>query len=342
MRGIIGLLIFFSFQIIQSEEDNFKIKLHSGDFFLVSLQKDSMGVAENYKAEINVPVCEEKICYDVKLMFFWDLIGDFEGFSLIENEPLTKLDHVPFTLDDYQKLEKILKNKDLNFVKLSVNDLVDPPTTPNVDGYSGATKTTVKNEVIEGALFTCYTLWHIANDEVIDSIKHQTKNKLDPTLINKMLEKNNIQYSYFLINELTEQELYKYLDLFLKTMPKTEGYFSKNAFEKFPFYFFETKIMQEFLRINFSKLDYYTQKAIINKLQFCTNINSLHIFFLEQLESSNSFLHQNLIDLILKNPSKENLENLLDKIEKLKIRLSEKNKESIFKQGKKFNIIIQF
>jgi hypothetical protein len=49
-----------------------------------------------------------------------------------------------------------------------------------------------------------------------------------------------------------------------------------------------------------------------------------------------------LIDLILKNPSKENLENLLDKIEKLKIRLSEKNKESIFKQGKKFNIIIQF
>ncbi len=325
MRLLLVLFLFLTYLKNQHIEGDFKVDLENGGSFWVEKQKDSLG----YVADIKVPVCEDRICYDVKIAFHWNLVGELDRFVISEKEPLTKLDHVLFSKEDYEKLEKILKNKDLNFVKLTPKELVEPNTGPKVDAYSGATNTTIKNEVIEGALFTCYTLWHIVNGVVIDSIKAHTKNALNPSLIQKMMAERKISYYYFLLNELSEKELFDNLDLFLKVIPQSEGYFAKNAFEKFPDYFYETPKIQDFVKNNFLKIDYFSQKALVSKLLLSKDVGGLNAYFLAQFDALNSFNYQSLIQFVLKNPSKVDLESLLKMLENKKIALSPQNYERL-------------
>ena len=328
--------LFFCFLCLTSllsSQGDFKINLEEEGNFWVRAKKDSTGLLAGYLTDLKVPVCEDKVCYDVEIAFHWNLIGEFDHFKVSEKAPLTKLDHVPFSKEDYQKLERILKSKDLSFVKLNPKELVEPNTDPKVDAYSGATKTTIKNEVIEGALFTCHTLWHIANGTVVDSIKTQTKNALNRGLIEKMISKNQASFSYYLLDQLSEQELFKNLDLFLRYIPKSEGYFGKNAIEKFPPYFFETPEINDFIKSNFLNIDHYTQKALISKLLLCNNVASLNSFFLSQIKPSNSFNYQLMIQLILKNPTKGDLQNLIEELRNQKIKLSKENYENLLKSA---------
>ena len=302
---------------------DFSVPIKTGGSFEVFTHKDSNGLPDSYRATLKVPVCEDRLCYDVKIGFTWNLIGEFEAFEVPSDEPLTKLDHVPFTQEDYLKLSAILSNREAYFVQIPFEELVDPSS--EVDAHSGATKASIKNEVIEGALYTCYTLWHIVHGPVVDSIRAYTAQRLDGALVNKLVAQKKPSLNYYLLATLRGQALEQHLEAVLTMIRESKGYFSKNAIEAFPPKLFEQENVREFTKNYFGQADYYTQKAILTKLAMLDDCTALSAFLLTQLTSQNTFLAQSLVEILLKKPDKPTLAALIRQLETQRLTLSVQN-----------------
>lgn len=313
------------------EKGDFEVNMENGGNFKVIALKDKQGLLDKYRANIIAPVCEDRVCYDVNLIFNWNLIGEFIDFEILSGEPLTKLDHIPFSPKDYQRLQSILRNQDLNFVKIPAEELVVKSDKPKLDGYSGATKETVKREVIEGALYTCYTLWHVANGAVVDSIKANTSSDLNKSLVTKMIAQKSQTNNYFLINHLDKNGFKENIDAILGLMAESKGYFSKNAFEKIPESLFESKSVQDYIITNYQELDYFTQKAILKKLEKVKHHSELSQFLINEISIDNTFQNQKLIGLILRQLDKEIFAEFLIKLKEDQIPISDENLTKIKK-----------
>ncbi|MEZ4905886.1 MAG: hypothetical protein R2822_31030 [Spirosomataceae bacterium] len=316
------LLGCFSFLWIPPKKEGFafEIELKNGGSFEVFEVKNEMGGLEKYTANIQAPVCEEGVCYPISLIFNWNLIGEFMNYEMIDGEPLTKLDHVPFLPKDYEKLQLILTDKDLSFVKIPAEELVVKTPKDSVDGYSGATKETIKKEIIEGALYTCYTLWHIAHGAVVDSIEQHTLKKLDKVLIEQVAKLRKQSANYFLINHLTDKQFEENTGVVLTLIKEGKGYFSKNAIEKMPSSVFQKN--QAFIIAHYPHFDYYTQLALLNKLNSVVLNEPLESLLIENLSSRNSALNQKITTLILKTTHQLILEKLVDQLIQKKIALT--------------------
>ncbi|MFT7421279.1 MAG: hypothetical protein ACI9QN_002207 [Arcticibacterium sp.] len=322
------------------ERSDFEVGMQNGGLFKVIVLYDKHGLIDTYRANIVAPVCEDRVCYDVNLIFNWNLIGEFIDFEILSEEPLTKLDHIPFLTEDYQKLQNILRNQDLSFVKIPAEELVVKSDKPKLDGYSGATKETVKKEVIEGALYTCYTLWHIANGAVVDSIKNSTKSALDKKLIAKIINQRSQTNNYFLINHLDLTSYTENIDAILSLMAESKGYFSKNAIEKIPEHLFESKSVQDYIIANYEELGYYTQKAILKKLEKAKYHPNLSQFLTGQINRTNTFQNQKLITLVLHHTDRETFLELVTNLKENSISVSDENLEDIKKINEAYQINI--
>lgn len=279
---------------------------------------------EKYSATIMAPVCEEGICYNVNVIFNWNLIGEFIDYQVQPYDPLTKLDHKPFTLGDYAKLQSILTNHDLVFTGLAPDKLV-VKAEDTVDGYSGATVEAIKEEVIDGALFTCYTLWHIANGPVVDSIRRHTQRQLDKPTITKIIGYKSSSAPYYLIESMSEAQFAQNLSEVIGLIKTGKGYFPKNAIEKIPEKLFGTKEMQEFLVQSYDSLSYYTQIAALNKLQKVPLQSDLSSKLITHISDRNSIQNQKIITLIITGNDKDAIQKMIDHLIESKIKISDGN-----------------
>ena len=180
-----------------SEADHFEstsIRIDSLAKHLILMGFDGEGVPLYYKSEINTEVCQSDDCKPIHVTVFWNLVGDYIKYDLPENHPLTKMDHEEFMLEDYQKLHRILSNSKSVLSNYQLEDLVSNKTGlvhKNVDGISGATIKTVKNDVIEGAAYTCHSLWHLVHGEEPQFLAF-TESVLNRALGCKLLESNDV------------------------------------------------------------------------------------------------------------------------------------------------------
>lgn len=228
---------------------------------------DSTGKILLYKSRFRTPVCEGKICYDVELIFYWNLLGDFVRYELIPGKLLTKEKHIPFSDADYQKLSEILSDKESVFRGLKKEDLVTKINDNNVDAVSGATVTSIKEQTITGAIYSCYTLWHIANGMVADSIKEHTVKMFDKQLVRQIMAMNSQDADYFLINNFTKESFTLFMPEILDLIKRSKGYFAKNCIEKIPDELISDVDVQLFFGYQLDNLDYYAQMALLNRLQ---------------------------------------------------------------------------
>ncbi len=314
---------------LEGETPVFRVKMQNGGYFQVFENRDSSGILKGYWSNIIAPVCEDSVCYNVDILFKWNLLGDFVAYETPEKSPLTKLDHIPFTPADNQKLQNILTNHDLIFTGMPAEKLIVKTKKEGIDGYSGATVTTIKEEVIEGALYTCYTLWHIANGPVVDSIRSHTKKLMDDQMIQEVLKMNNSKAHYFLINSLSEIQYKNHLPVILKLTLEGKGYFPKNAFEKIPSHLFEQQGLQEFLIKNYHEYSYYTQMAILKKLQGLQLSKLLLLSLIEQIDERNSGQNQRIVNLVIANADKELLEILGEEIRLKEVNLNSEQRERL-------------
>lgn len=217
----LSLFGLFAFTFNQLDDNEPEVKTQKTGIYIDSMSNEVLLVFEDllpayYKSEIFTPVCNTGECLPVYVNIYWSLNGQYLKFDQPENEILTKLDHVPFTEDDYELLDEILKGPDPRLASLSQGenhsqvkhdkgDKEDAQAMPApsvntikmdkyamVDGISGATLPEVKSQFVPGALYTTYTLWGLANDSK-NKIKKYTKDHLFPKYSKHLIGDENLE-----------------------------------------------------------------------------------------------------------------------------------------------------
>ncbi len=182
--------------ILKVETDSIRYEI-----WLVSGQNNQ---PDHYYGEIFTPVCYSRTCYPVFINYRWDLLGNYEKYELPEGRVLTKSDHVEFDRKEYEKLEEILSNENSILKNYKADQLVSSTETINptgVDAVTGATIKSIQREVISGAVYSCYTLWHIAHGEISEKLKKHTENLLSSdSLLIQFLQSSNHHYQYWAID----------------------------------------------------------------------------------------------------------------------------------------------
>lgn len=186
------------------QEDSLSVKE------IVELQGDD-GLPVWFGRSVRKVVCLTGECRIARLWLFWDGTGDYLGFQLYNDEELTKTDHDAFSPDDYRKLDRILRDS-LSFIKhISQEDLV---FNESLDGRSGATQPAYKEQLVEGAAYTCYSLWHTVYGNTRTKIYDIIQSRCDSTYLNKLLNSNNFLYRKWAVQYLIEHpQQQKWFDL---------------------------------------------------------------------------------------------------------------------------------
>ena len=116
-----------------------------------------------YSRDIITGVCIEGECRLLKIKLFWNVTGRYLGFVLPDGEFLSKNEHEPFKSEEYNRLHNILAERNSPLANYSINELVPQKDSSQtkVDAVSSATIAAVLDHIVEGAVYTTYTLWHI-------------------------------------------------------------------------------------------------------------------------------------------------------------------------------------
>ena len=165
------------------------------------------GLTNWFSSDINKSVCTDKQCKMVNVRLFWDGVGNYHHFELINNEPLTKTDHSVFTADDYEKLNLILKDSLSVFKDLKIEELVTEKRE-DVDGISGATSKSLSEYVVRDAVYTCFTLWHTVYGIRKSQINAILKERTTKAYLSKSFGKNDPAVDLWAMNTILSQPKY--------------------------------------------------------------------------------------------------------------------------------------
>lgn len=221
---ICGGVILLSFIYAESPEENFlewegQRILHpfidatdySSDQFIIELQ-DENGMPVWFGRHIYKDVCISGKCKMIRLWLFWDAIGNYLGYQLHDDEPLTKSDHTIFEEHDYQKLNDILSTPSSVLGNLKQSDLVIIPDSIEnpyeLDGYTAATQPVLSEVVVKDAVYTCYTLWHTIYGPIQEEIFSLLEEGIDSGFLTQMLEKNDPEKIIWVIETVKKHTEY--------------------------------------------------------------------------------------------------------------------------------------
>ncbi len=193
-----------------------------------------------YTADIATPVCADGECKLMNMKFYWTLLGEYAGFDRYPMMPLTKHDHDVFEEEDYQKLHRLLNDDKSPLGRRTIDQLVEKPTMRTVNGVdaiSGATITQVKEAVVSGALYSCYTAWHLVHGEIQAQLKANTISVLNKQMLVAMLYSSNDEYQLFALEKFSVpqyQEHYEQIALAFKTStPLVRSIIAKRLISKY-------------------------------------------------------------------------------------------------------------
>ncbi len=193
-----------------------------------------------YAADIATPVCADGECKLMNIKLYWTLLGEYAGFDRYSKMPLTKHDHDEFGEQDYQKLHELLADAKNLIGRRRIDQLVEKPkkrTVNGVDAISGATIARIKESVVSGALYSCYTAWHLVHGDIQEQLKANTLSILTKQMIVDMLYSINQGYQIFGLQniDLTEyQEHYKQIaKVFETSTPLVRSILAKRITSKY-------------------------------------------------------------------------------------------------------------
>ncbi len=237
----------------------------------IDLIYDKNNLPDSYYSRIKTPVCEDTLCYLVTIDLYWDLLGNFKDYKTPRKNPLTKFDHIRFTKNDHAKLKSILGNTESSLRDHAVETLLDPDRKKQsavvVDAVSGATNTAIKDEVVEGALYSTYTLWHIVNGDIAKKIHEHAKPLIDGQILKKMLSSDNAHYQYYALNQIADQDFDQYAALVIRLVSEGGSYVPYFAIEKIPARIWASEAYQLNLVKLLGKVEFKMQNEILNKLK---------------------------------------------------------------------------
>lgn len=236
----------------------------------VELVFDKDGLPDFYRCHVNTPVCNDGLCRPLIVDVYWDLLGHFSRFDVPEFPPLTKWDHLEFTAEDHRKLSEILKdNKSVLGSVQDVNSLFDPSTkkiSETVDAVTGATRETIKNSVVPGAVYSSYTLWHVVNGEIPSAIQRYTESYMGSALISKFLISDNYHYHYKTLEYLLSEGYKGHLEELTEMMVRSDPFVTRLAVKEFPKSWMEEEPFQLAVTKVMDTFDYRAQEIWLERM----------------------------------------------------------------------------
>ncbi len=341
--GISILIYLMSFNTLEQQEIAFQYTTSDAVVLDIRTNYAADGSWAGYTSHVVTPVCEDRLCYDVELDMYWDLLGNFTHFKVEESKPLTKQDHIPFDETDYQKLNIILHTESPSFIHLRRVELVVVPETiglADADATTGATAQAVKKDMVSGAIYTCYTLWHIANGGIKFKIQEYTRQRLDEKLIGRLLASDQIEAHYFLLENMEVGYFMQFQNELMDLAVKYDPYFTGRLIEKMPVNLLDKPAWQEFLLYRFQSLDVNTQNNLILKLQ-ATNVSSNLALglLIENLQPNNNLRNDQIIAIVVDRANTENIDvitGMFEVIENRNIKVSQNSYKKLIVLGDQF------
>ncbi len=234
----------------------------------IKICRNSDQIPFQYEADINMPVCDDTLCANVILQIYWDLAGNYAGFDTIPGFPLTKFDHKKFTTADYKKLEQILKNRNSMLRILNKEDLVDKSIkvkSETVDAVTGATPKTIKESVVEGAVYSSYSLWHFVNGSIKNRIANFTLDIYSEPISRQMLLSDNYETQLFALRKWSDKDYENHSDLLFQVIRQSVPLVKANTITKTPLPFESIEKNQQFVAL-FPNLDNYSKSIFMNRI----------------------------------------------------------------------------
>lgn len=244
------------------------------ELFLLS---DSAQQPLLFYSEIMTPVCIDGICKPVHIELYWSLTGNYVGFGLFDQEPLTKFDHDAFTEADYQKMNALLNDKNSILSRQQLSDLFDENAAPakkieyqgvELDAVSGATRKEIKESVVEGALYSCFTLWHLVYGPVQQTIEAYVQSIYTPELATELLYSGNADYQFYALKQMDDtamsRELSRIAAIFIAAKPLVRTYILK----KLPKEVFSREVLSHTLYEVFPAVDVSSKTMLLTMLEY--------------------------------------------------------------------------
>lgn len=262
-------------------------------------------------ASINTPVCIDNICKPMDIEIYWNLIGGYVGYGILEQFPLTKFDHDLFEPTDYEKLHHLLLDRHSILERKEMSDLFDPNAQPEkqvtfqgvkVDAMTGATKKEIKESVVEGALYSCYTIWHLVHGGVEDSIKQYLKTIYTPELAHRFLYSDYQTYQLYALKQMNKEafnaELPRLVEIFQAAKPLIRTYILK----KIPDSIWQNEEISKGFFETFPLIDINSRTLLIKKLD--VSLNSSGELLVPQIEKMSRNQLKLYLDYLNKNENR--------------------------------------
>ncbi|WP_141402351.1 hypothetical protein [Sediminicola luteus] len=235
--------------------------------FLVS---DAQDEALFYYSPMSVVVCANGECKLAEINMFWSLIGDYWGYGIVKDAPLTKYEHAKFEAADYAKLHKLLANKNSVFRHKTLDELIDKVPTDNpldLDATSGATKEELKAEVVAGGAYSCYSLWHLAHDPVVlKHIKNSSSEYFAKNGFAKLLDSDIEQYQAYALRQIPASDLGVYESRLAELFTTATPQWRVQLLKKLPQKTLVTSHFKSWLYAGFYEWDTHSQNNLLQKL----------------------------------------------------------------------------
>lgn len=174
-----------------------------------------------------------------------------------------------------------------------MEDLVGKGTenlADSVDAKAGATLKTVKNEVIDGAVYTCYTLWHIAHGKMVTEMQRITETFKSEELLHRFLTDHNHHYQYWAMERVMTDEgkVTTGFEADMQQVIRGKNIFTaRYALQKVDNQFFADKARQLWLWETYQSASYALQIAILKKMINLSLMDKIQEAVAQQLSNTN-------------------------------------------------------
>ncbi|PWE00314.1 hypothetical protein [Marinilabilia rubra] len=220
-----------------------------------------------YYSRIFTPVCDDSVCNLVKLDVYWNLAGKYLSFDTVPGFPLTKNDHQLFVTRDYEKLHSILQDEYSVLSRIEKNELVQtnkPEKQDGVDGYSGATAKELKQDVVEGASFSSFTLWNLVNGDVREIIRKNTIKQYLPKIEQQLLKSHDSDMVLLALKNWNKEDYCSRFDVILELIKRGDALVNFYILKNLQGDILRDKSNQQSIKNIMPQLDEYT-RAFIKK-----------------------------------------------------------------------------
>lgn len=169
---------------------------------------DSNGFPQEYYLDVDSVVCGDNVCEVIKVRIHWDALGGYLRYELPKGGNLTKNGHKSFSTADHEKMHMILSDPNSALRKFDPASLTLEANDHDVDAVTKPTPLFYQNSVVNGAIYTCYTLWHWANGDASAKIVEMTSKTCTHEQLMRYVNEGTEKFFIFAMNQLGERGVF--------------------------------------------------------------------------------------------------------------------------------------